>query len=130
MYLGRARSDLICAIKSRAWHAMRNVESFYFFLFLFFFKKDNVYARRTSNQRRKKRKTIHRDCIRDESREFFLHQENGRDRIRPNVERFRGKYAYYVNLRDKSRDNAIQGIGIKILIIQNGMYNYIITNDK
>lgn len=115
MYL-RAHSDLIYAIKSRAQHAMRNAESF------FFLKKDNVCARRRSNQqkRRKKRKTIHRDCIRRyvaRVTRIFSHQEDGQDRIPPNVERFRRKYVYYVNSRDKNQVNAIQGIEIKILTV-------------
>lgn len=62
-----------------------------------------------------------------ESREFFSHQENGQDRIPPNVERFRRKYVYYVNSRDKNQVNAIQEIEIKILIVQN---NYTVTNDN
>lgn len=84
MYLVRARSDLICAIKSRARHATRNAESFLFY-------KDNIREahEQSADERNGKQFAATAFDISRESREFFSRQEDRQDRIPPNVERLR-----------------------------------------
>lgn len=115
MYLVRARSDLICAIKSRARHAMRNAKSS--------FLRRTMYARyekSTAKETENNSPRLHSSTRRTNQASFFF--TSGRS----NSIECRKVSENYVNSRDEKQVNAIQEIGIKVLTVQN---SYTVTTN-